>query len=343
MAEARATPAMPSCALLVLNWDGRRHYPHLLPSLREAVARHPAPVPVVVVDNSKLTEDLEFVRTNFPEFEVVLPERNAFLFSLNAVVAARTEDVVIILNNDLRVDPGFIAPLLEHFSDPAIFSVAATAWEWDGSRVQHGARLMRRHAGWVYRSDVRELVGPHPTIEASGGWSAFHRRRFVELGGFDEIYFPAYLEDMDLTYRAWMRGWTSVVEPRSVVFHRGGGSTKASGQRTRFLRTMHRNQAIFTVRNVGGWRDVAIFLVRLPWRIVVNFGLDRDVAVGLLHALPRIARAIAERGAVHRGALLSADEIERAVSGDGSRSVADAGARRTPAPIALARLPEAGS
>ena len=304
------TGALPSCAIVVLNWKGREHFPDLLPSLREATRRHPDPVAVVIVDNSKLPEDIEYVRANFPEFELVLPERNDYLFSLNPVVARRTEDVVIVLNNDLRVDPDFIAPLLAHFADPAVFSVASTAWEWDGSAVQHGQRRMHVRHSWFYHSQRDVAVARH-TIEASGGWSAYRREMFVALGGFDRLFHPMYLEDLDLTYRAWMRGWRSLVEPRSVVYHKGGSSSGARGGSPWTRRLGARNLALFTLRDVGGWATVVGFLARLPWRVTWSvLQGDRARALGLLDALRLLPRALRQRVPLHRDAVLSAAEVE---------------------------------
>src|ERR1700691_5702300 len=110
-----------ACAVLVLNWNGAAHLRLLLPSLRVAVARYPGAIRVVVVDNRSTEPDVAIVQREFPEVEVVVATSNDFLFSLNPVVASCTEPVVIILNNDMRVDAGFIAPLARHFDDPSVF------------------------------------------------------------------------------------------------------------------------------------------------------------------------------------------------------------------------------
>lgn len=74
----KSAPAqeLPSCAILVLNWNGRRHLDILLPSLRAAVARFGSPVPIVVVDNRSTEPDVAYVRETFPDVEVVIAERN---------------------------------------------------------------------------------------------------------------------------------------------------------------------------------------------------------------------------------------------------------------------------
>ena len=57
---------------------------------------------------------------------------------------------------------------------------------------------------------------------------ALDRIKFLQLGGFDSLYYPAYVEDVDLCFRAWRNGWRCIFEPASQVLHREGGSWKAT-------------------------------------------------------------------------------------------------------------------
>ncbi len=83
---------LPSCAILVLNWNGIPHLRDLLPSLRAATAAMPGSVALVLVDNRSTEPDVEWTRTQFPNVEVVVAQHNDYLFSLNPVVAARREE-----------------------------------------------------------------------------------------------------------------------------------------------------------------------------------------------------------------------------------------------------------
>ena len=64
----------------------------------------------------------------------------------------------------------------------------------------------------------------YPCFYGGGGSCAFDRRKFLELGGFDELLAPFYLEDTDLGYMAWKRGWKVLYEPRSMVYHEHRGT-----------------------------------------------------------------------------------------------------------------------
>jgi GT2 family glycosyltransferase len=108
----------------------------------------------------------------------------------------------------------------------------ATAAEWSRGMLRAGPR----GAGTT-----------GSTFYASGGAMACGRERFLELGGFDPIYFPGYHEDVDLAWRAWKRGWRCVHAPQSVVYH-AGGATMGRGSASRTL--MARNEFLFHWKNL---------------------------------------------------------------------------------------------
>ncbi|HWZ61142.1 MAG TPA: glycosyltransferase [Gemmatimonadaceae bacterium] len=304
--------AVPSCAIVVLNWNGVEHLEVLLPSLAAAVAAGP-PAAVVVVDNRSTAGDVEWVRTHHPDVEIVVAARNDYLFSLNPVVGGRPEDVVVILNNDMRVDPGFLGPLLTHFADPSVFAATARVLDWDGTRQTTGQRRIALRHCWYYQWWELSVSEPVHTLDAGGGCAAFRRAYFAELGGFDPLFRPAYYEDIDLSYRAWMRGWRTVFEPRSVIYHREGATLWDRGRDARHRALLARNQALFTMKNVGGWGFLAGYLAMAPLRVVRGaLSGDPYTARGLVRAIPRAGRAIAARARRARP-VLSADAIRRAI------------------------------
>jgi GT2 family glycosyltransferase len=302
----------PTCAIVVLNWNGIEHLRLLLPSLEAAVTAGP-PAAIVVVDNRSTTGDVAWIAAHHPGVEVIVAARNDYLFSLNPVVVGRPEDVVVILNNDMRVDPGFLAPLLAHFADPSVFAATARVLDWDGTRVTTGQRRIAFRHWWYYQWWELAVTEPVHTLDAGGGCAAFRRTSFAELGGFDPLFRPAYYEDIDLSYRAWMRGWRTIFEPRSVIYHRVGATLWDPARDARHRAMLARNQALFTMKNVGGWGFLAGYLAMAPVRIVRSaLSGDPHTARGLVRALPRAAKAIAARARRPRP-VLSADAIRRAI------------------------------
>jgi GT2 family glycosyltransferase len=219
---------MKSVCLAILNYNGRKHLEHLLPTAVTAAKKHPGPCSIVVLDNRSSDPDAAWVRDAFPSVEVVVAPENDFLFSYNWLLPQRAEDIVVILNNDLRLAENFLAPLLRHFAAPDVFAVSASSYDWEGTERTIGpSRLVFRNSfyAWEYQPAHQTLCH---TLFTSGGFMAVDRRKFVELGGFSRLMHPAYCEDLELGFRAWRRGWRSIYEPESIVWHRESASWKVS-------------------------------------------------------------------------------------------------------------------
>ena len=125
--------------ILVLNYNGRGWLEECLPSIREAAARSPVPCPVTVVDNGSTDGSRELVARRWPDVGLVR-EPNLGLASFNRVLARLDEPVVLLLNNDIKLDPDAVGPLLEPFdeSDDALFS-APLCWTFDGRDLRGDA------------------------------------------------------------------------------------------------------------------------------------------------------------------------------------------------------------
>ncbi len=156
-----------------------------------------------------------------------MPENQGFARGNNAGVRAASHAIVVLLNNDMVVDRGFLRPLLDGFG-PDTFAVSSQIHLQDPSarREETGRTTGPSSAAVSSNSDTRRsLTGNlhrryYPAFWAGGGSSAFHRARYLALGGLSEIYSPAYVEDTDLSYQAWCAGWEVLFAPASVVYHK---------------------------------------------------------------------------------------------------------------------------
>ena len=285
-----------SVVLLVLNYNGIQHLQDCLSTALAAASELEGPCPVVLVDNRSTDASVAFTREHFPAVEIIVSPRNDFLFSLNDVVLHRPEDIVVVLNNDMRFARGFVAPLLAHFADPAVFAVGAGIRDWDDSTDTVGPRCARIRHCWFYKWWSVDRQQAAFTLEACAGAAAYRRSMFIELDGFDPLYRPGYYEDLDLSYRAWARGWTVIYEPASRVFHRISASMRARHGQIEQDRLFYRNHLLFTAKNVGGAAFLAGFLLLLPLRAVRPLMRGDLVPIaGFMRALPSLPRAIARR------------------------------------------------
>jgi|SRR5437667_2042629 len=215
---------MKSVCLAILNYNGKKHLEQLLPTACAAGEKFPGPCEIVVLDNQSTGDDVAWIEHEFPTVEVVVAPKNDFLFSYNSLARKRTEDILMLLNNDLKVDRDFIAPLLRHFESPDVFSVSARSYDWKGAAITSGpARLAFKNGFYSWNFDTQHQKTCH-TLFTSGGFMAVDRKKFLKLGGFNRLFAPAYCEDVDLCFRAWRRGWRCIYEPHSLVRHRHQGT-----------------------------------------------------------------------------------------------------------------------
>ncbi|MDD3926668.1 MAG: glycosyltransferase family 2 protein [bacterium] len=298
------------CCILVLNYNGMAHLKDCLASLCDAIESCSVRCRGIVLDNCSSDESVGFIRNNFPEFTVDVAQRNDYLFSLNHEICNYHEEIIVFLNNDMRFDRGFIEPLIRHFSDPEVFAATAGIFDWDGKVITTGKRTYRLDKGWFYKDWDYKCQDACYTLDACGGAIAFRREMFLELGGFDTLYRPGYYEDLDLSYRAWKRGWKVVYEPRSIVYHKISASFgKEYGNASKDA-LLCRNHVLFMLKNVGNALFPVIFFIMLPYRMVANLlSGNKALAMGIIKAIPLMPQALCKRIGVCRPTRIKDREI----------------------------------
>ena len=179
--------------------------------------------------------------------------------------------LALLLNNDVEVDRYAIAPLVQHFSDPEVFAVHCHVYEFKtreecgtGQLGSFARGSIRVHQSYRPKETgdvaipIQKGGGERPlySMFASGGSTMYDRERFLSIGAFDELLSPIYWEDVEISYRAWKRGYTVLYEPRSVVYHRVS-STMGQQNRRKIWRLQQRNRLIFHWINLHDRRMTA--------------------------------------------------------------------------------------
>jgi O-antigen biosynthesis protein len=251
-------PSADAASIVIPNWNGRDLLAKYLPSVIAAIEHSPGSE-VVVVDNGSDDGSAEFVRKAFPQVKVLaLPRNLGFGGGSNAGFRAAKNDIVVLLNSDMRVEPDFLAPLLNGFTDESIFSVACQIFFSDPAKPRQETGLTE---GWWLQGAlrVRHRVEPgihelYPCFYGGGGSCAYDRRKFLELGGFDELLKPFYLEDTDVGYLAWKRGWKVLYQPASVVYHEHRGTIGKRFSERYIQSVLKKNFVLFVWKNIHDWR-----------------------------------------------------------------------------------------
>lgn len=219
--------------ILVLNYNGRSLLAECLPTVVKAAHHSRHRCEVIVVDNDSTDDSLAWLAQRYPEMRVIRCENRA-LCSFNEVVPSLGCDVAVLLNNDVKLAPDAIDPLVDPLlsdtsaGDPRCFLTAPLCWQMDGRTCEGLKTSVRWRWGLVQaagRFPGHESVIYRADLTASAGAAmAVNCRVFEELGGFDPIFLPGRIEDLDFCYRGFQAGYHARYVPQSVVFHRGMAS-----------------------------------------------------------------------------------------------------------------------
>jgi ADP-heptose:LPS heptosyltransferase/GT2 family glycosyltransferase len=286
--------------IVILNYNGTEILAECLPSFLEALRRSSHPAALTVLDNRSTDGSVAWLKTHFPEVETVVARENLLLVSFNDYVAQAKEDVVILMNNDIRVDSGFIDPLVRVFEERSdAFLASPQTLSFDGARYEGGRSRAKIRWGLFWSSSIfpgsEALQGKAGHTFASG-FGAFHRKRFLALKGYDDLYLPGIIEDADLGFRAWREGFRSYYVPESKVYHLGQASFKKAFGEKRILTLAHRNSFLFIWKNlkdVSLWLEHFVFLI--PRLLSAAVSGKAELAIGFFEALRRLPEAIKRR------------------------------------------------
>ena len=261
----------PQTRIIILNYNGAELLPQCLPSIMQA-ARQTNFTQVTVLDNCSTDEGLSYVSKNFHDCCIERTTSNRLLCSYNDYLLKIKEPVIILLNNDMCVDRNFVMPLVEYFmKDPLAFLAAPKVMTFDGKTVESGRSKARMRFGIFectahYSGYVEEILKPSETFSA--GFGAFSRDKFNRLEGYDELYLPGIMEDVDLCYRAQKLGYHLYYEPQSIVYHIGQVSFKKRFGTYQTAVLAHRNNFWFMWKNFSGSKFWIEHLFFLPLRLM---------------------------------------------------------------------------
>jgi len=212
--------------IIIPNYNGIEYLENCLHSLQKC---EPADFHIIVVDNGSTDGCVELLKEKFPAVEkVFLPENIGFAPAVNRGLELVKTPYALLLNNDVMVEPDFVLRMEEAMdAHKNCFSVSAKMLQMHNPDLLDGAGDLYCALGWAFALGKGKTAMDHYTklakIFSSCAGAAIYRMDILsEIGFFDENHF-AYLEDVDLGWRARIAGYYNYYEPSAVVYHAGSG------------------------------------------------------------------------------------------------------------------------
>ena len=280
-------------SVVIPNYNGEQLLAENLPSVISALQRWSGESELIVVDDASTDESCRLLRDRFPQARLLINDANSgFSRSCNAGFREARYPIVFCINSDVGVSDTLFTAVVPHFADESVFAVTpAILAEREG-----------RNQGIVYGmygkgflkggfAPIDDRSGCRENFYCIGACVAYDLAKFRALGGYSEIYTPYLFEEVDLSYRAWKRGWRNLYEPGTTVHHYSSatiGKVKRRKKRTIYFR----NRFLFHWINLSDPGFILSNLLHTFFRLAVSF-LWLDIAYyaafcGALSKLPEV-------------------------------------------------------
>lgn len=248
----------PTVAIVILNWNGTSLLQTFLPSV---LAANYEAYKVVVIDNGSTDQSVSFLRSTYPQIQLVCLSTNlGFAKGYNLGLQQVEADYFLLLNSDVEVSPSFLQPMVSLLEqDPSIaacqpkilrydkrdeFEYAGAAGGWID---QLGYPFARGRVLEHLETDNGQYDQAVPIFWASGAALFIRASTFRAMGGFDP-YFFAHQEEIDLCWRTQLAGYRIFACPQAKVWHKGGSTLPKGNAKKIFLN--YRNNHIMLLKNM---------------------------------------------------------------------------------------------
>lgn len=252
---------------------------------------------LLVIDNGSTDGSVEWLKEQGVP-SIFLDRNTGFSGAVNRGIKASGTPYVLLLNNDTEPDCHFVGEMIKAIErSPRIFSVSSKMVQMHHKELMDDAGDMYSLMGWAFQRGVgRSSAGYERAcriFSACAGAAIYRRKVFEEIGYFDELHF-AYLEDMDVGYRARIAGYDNIYCPSALVYHVGSG-TSGSRYNSFKVKLAARNNIYLNYKNMP-LLQLAFNLLPIMAGIGVKYlffrkkGFAKDYVEGLAEGLATLGR-----------------------------------------------------
>ena len=245
-------------AVVILNWNGKSFLEKFLP----IVLKFSDEAQIIVADNQSTDDSVEYLKNNFPQVLVIAnPSNDGFAQGYNLALKQVKAEYYVLLNSDVEVTQNWLFPIIQLMdSNPKIAACQPkildynhkTKFEYAGAAGgfmdKYGYPFCRGRIFNVLEEDKGQYDDAVEVFWSTGACMFVRAEAFWKVGGFDGDYF-AHMEEIDVCWRMKNIGYQIFVEPKSVIYHVGGGTLNKLSPKKTFLN--FRNNLITLTKNAS--------------------------------------------------------------------------------------------
>lgn len=277
--------------IVIPNYNGKHFMEPCLSSLSEQTYKN---FHILVVDNASSDGSIEYMEENYPDIELIKLQKNyGFSKAVNIGIQHSRTPYVILLNNDTTVDTRYVEEMVKAIEkSPKIFSVSSKMIQMYHPELIDSAGDLYTLLGWGVCRGCGRPVSNYTKYDeiftACAGAAIYRRSVFDEIGYFDENHF-AYLEDIDIGYRARIYGYYNMYCPTALVYHVGSG-TSGSKYNSFKVKLAARNNLYLNYKNMPALQLILNFIPLaigyfVKYLFFCKIGFGKDYKEGFIEGL----------------------------------------------------------
>lgn len=290
----------PGISVVLPNYNGRQLLEENLPSLFSALGNYDGDYEVIVADDASTDDSIDFLEKNYPDIRLTLADSNhGFSWNCNNGAKAATKDLLCISNTDAVFDIDYFRNVSSIFQNNVnLFALKGDIHNYGEDRenpfnIGKTCQLYAKRGLLRFNHNVTpepSNFGPHLGQQFLPLGTAFvcDRKKYIEIGGYDEIFSPYYWEDSDIALRALRKGWEIHYAPESKIYHKTSSTISRTQSNIRRRLVSIRNKHLFAWHHMEGIGQWSIHLIFIATSLMTRWLiLDWKYYIALIWAIWR--------------------------------------------------------
>lgn len=280
-----AMSAIAGISVVIPNYNGLSLLPQVLPTVVAALHQINIASEIIVVDDCSTDNSVEMLENNFPAVKILKNEINSgFSVTANKGIYSANHDWVLLLNSDVKLEADYFSHLFKYTTRSNVFGIMGRIIGWDDEKIQDGAKYPFFHgvkiktSGNYLLTDEAAMNSGLYSMYLSGANAFINKKIFLEIGGFNELFSPFYVEDFELSLRAWRLGYKCFFDYNAVCRHRTSATINSSNKKKSiktiynrnkmYLHAIHLKQGKRTLWFIQLFFEGLLYLVTFKWSFI---------------------------------------------------------------------------
>ncbi|MCW3074114.1 MAG: hypothetical protein JWP69_1183 [Flaviaesturariibacter sp.] len=272
---------MQGISVVIPNYNGVSLFPHTLPTVYAALQSLQLPWEIIIVDDASTDGSVAFLQSHHSQVQIITNKTNSgFSASVNRGVQAAQYALVLLLNSDVKLTDEYIYRLLPYFAKPHTFGVMGRIIGWDDELIQDGAKYpyfhgvkLKTSGNYILEEEAAMKDGLY-SMYLSGANALVRRQAYLSLGGLNELFSPFYVEDYELSLRAWRFGYACYYEHQALCRHKTSTTIRSSNRKQEIETIYNRNKMYLHAIHLTTGKRYAYF-VQLMLEALARFFTGR--------------------------------------------------------------------